>query len=104
MDVNASGNNFLFLGNTFMTKGINFAGLFTSELWKASLDGNKTKIFKTNHGFMGIIVPKGTHKVEFIYNPTSFILSKYIAFTLSSVIVLGLVLSFLIPLVKKKKE
>jgi hypothetical protein len=102
MDVNASGNNFLFLGNTYMTKGINVAGL-SSELWKAYIDGNKSEIYKVNHGFMGIIVPQGTHKVEFIYNPTSFVLSKYVAFILSSLTVLGLVITLIIPAMKKKK-
>jgi hypothetical protein len=102
MDVNASGNNFLFLGNTFMTKGINFAGLFTSELWKASVDGNKTKIFKTNHGFMGIIVPKGTHKVEFKYLPTSFLISEYTAVFLSSFIILSLISALLVRIRKNR--
>src|ERR1039457_41780 len=102
MDVNASGNNFLFLGNTFMTKGINFAGLFTSELWKASVYGNKTKIFKTNHGFMGIIVPKGTHKVEFKYLPTSFLISEYTAVFLSSFIILSLISALLVRIRKNR--
>jgi hypothetical protein len=108
LDVNASGNNFMFLGNTYMTKGLNLKigsfQLFSSELWKAYIDGNKTEIFKVNHGFMGIIIPKGMHKVEFIYNPTSFILSKYLALILSSLVVLGLVVTLIVPVVRKKKE
>jgi hypothetical protein len=108
MDVNASGNNFLFLGNTYMTKGLNIKigsfQLFSSDLWKAYIDGNKSEIYKVNHGFMGIIVPKGIHKVEFIYNPTSFILSKYLAFILSSLTVLGLLLTVIITAVKKKEN
>ena len=106
IDVNASGNNFLFLGNTYMTKGMNIkigsSQLFSSELWKAYIDGNKSKIYKVNHGFMGIVVPKGTHKVEFIFNPTSFVVSKYVALILSSLTVLGLVITLLIPVIKKK--
>ena len=51
LNVNASGNNFLFVGNTFV-KG-----------WKALIDGNETKIYKTNHGYLGFIVPKGKHEV-----------------------------------------
>jgi hypothetical protein len=103
MDVNASGNNFLFLGNTYMTKGINVAGL-SSELWKAYIDGNKTEIFKVNHGFMGIIVPKGTHKVEFIYLPTSFIISQYASLLLSSVIILSLLAALLMKIKKNKQS
>jgi hypothetical protein len=102
MDVNASGNNFIFLGNTYMTKGINIAGLFSSELWKAYVDGKKTEIYKTNHGFMGIVVPKGTHKVDFIYLPTSFVFSEYTSVFLSSLIILSLISALLIRIRKKK--
>jgi hypothetical protein len=101
MDVKASGNNFLFLGNTYMTKGINVAG-FSSELWKAYIDGNKSEIYKVNHGFMGIIVPKGPHKVEFIYLPTSFVISEYTAVFLSSIIILSLLSALFIKIRRKK--
>jgi hypothetical protein len=108
LDVNASGNNFLFLGNNYMTKGMDIKigsfQLFSSELWKAYIDGRKSDIYRVNHGFMGIIVPKGIHKVEFIYNPTSFVLSKYVALILSTLTVLGLAITLLIPALKKKKE
>jgi uncharacterized membrane protein YfhO len=86
-----------------MTKGINVAGL-SSELWKAYIDGNKTEIFKVNHGFMGIIVPKGTHKVEFIYLPTSFIISQYASLLLSSVIILSLLAALLMKIKKNKQS
>ena len=35
--------------------------------WKASVDGSNTKIYKTNHTFRGIFVPKGRHEIVF-YN------------------------------------
>jgi hypothetical protein len=108
LDVKASGNNFLFLGNNYMTKGLNIKlgsfQLLSSEMWKAYIDGNKSEIIKVNHGFMGIVVPKGTHKVEFIYNPTSFVLSKYVALILSSLLIFGIALTLLMPVIKKKKE
>ncbi len=81
MDVNASGNNFLFVGNTF-TKG-----------WKAEIDGQETKIYKANHGFLGIIVPNGKHKVEFKFAPTSFYITKYLALGLSGIIILLLIIN-----------
>jgi uncharacterized membrane protein YfhO len=40
---------------------------------------------------MGIIIPKGEHKVEFRYAPESFYISKNIALILSSLVVLGLI-------------
>ena len=81
-NVTASGNNFLFLGNTYLPTG-----------WKASIDDKRTKIYKANHDFMGIVVPDGRHIVEFKYAPTSFEISKYVALVLSSFVILGLLLA-----------
>ena len=73
IDVNASGSNFLFLGDTYFPKG-----------WTASIDGTETEIYRANHGFRGIVVPKGEHKVVFIYLPESFVICKYVAMLLST--------------------
>lgn len=89
-DVKATGNNFLFLGDTYLPTG-----------WKAFIDGERTQIYKVNHGFMGIIVPKGMHKVEFNYAPTSFYISKYIALVLSSLVILGLIVILLVNYKKR---
>ncbi len=85
MKVNASGNNFLFVGDTYFPVG-----------WQAYIDGSKTKIYRTDHDFMGIVVPKGQHTVEFKYAPTTFYISKYIALILSSLVILGLIISILL--------
>ncbi len=88
LDVKASGNNFLFLGDTYV-KG-----------WKAYIDGSITKVYEANHGYMGIVVPKGEHKVEFKYAPVSFYISKNIALVLSSLVLLGLVFTLFFELRK----
>ncbi|MGE5400257.1 MAG: YfhO family protein [Ignavibacteriales bacterium] len=82
MQAKATGNNFLFLGDTYFPKG-----------WKALIDGQETKIYRANHGFRGIVVPKGEHRVEFIYAPVSFIISKYLSLILSSLVILALIIS-----------
>ncbi len=92
LNVKATGNNFLFFGDTYLPTG-----------WKAYIDGNKTEIYKTNHDFMGIVVPNGTHKVEFVYAPTSFYISKYMALILSSLVVLGVIIISLFEIKKSKK-
>lgn len=35
--------------------------------WTAAIDGNKTKIYRTNYAFQGIVVPQGKHSVTFSY-------------------------------------
>ncbi len=90
IEVNSTGNNFLFFGTTYLPTG-----------WNAYVDNVETNIHQTNHGFMGIVVPQGKHKVEFIYLPASFVISKYISFILSGAI---LILLLLILIMEKRKK
>ncbi|MDP2366612.1 MAG: YfhO family protein, partial [Ignavibacteria bacterium] len=90
LEVYASGNNFLFFGNTYHPG------------WKANIDGSETSTYKTNHGFMGIVVPQGKHNIEFIFAPESFYIAKNVSLFLSSFVVLGLIVSVFIELKKKK--
>ena len=39
--------------------------------WEARVDGNPTKVYRTNYTLRGIFVPAGEHRVEFIYRPRS---------------------------------
>lgn len=87
----ATGNNFLFLGDTYYPNG-----------WKAYVDGKETEIYRANHGFRGILVPKGDHSVEFIFAPKSFETSKTLALSLSSLTILALLAGFALDLRKKK--
>jgi uncharacterized membrane protein YfhO len=104
LDVNASGNNFLFFGTTFFSGDADYK-LFTIPTgWKALIDNMETKIYQTNHGFMGIVVPKGNHKVEFIYAPKSFYLSKYLVLILSSFSLIGLVIGIFAERKRKTKN
>ena len=90
LDLNASGNNFLFLGDTYFPTG-----------WSATVDDKETKIYRTNHGFRGIVVPKGKHKVVFKYLPQSFVISKYLSLILSAMVMLGIVFGSLFIIRKK---
>jgi hypothetical protein len=92
LNVKASGNNFLFLGDTYVGKG-----------WKAYVDDSQVKIYKANHNFRGIIVPKGIHKIHFQYLPESFVITKNVALALSSLVVLGLIISVGMNFRKKKE-
>jgi uncharacterized membrane protein YfhO len=91
LNVNASGNNFLFLGDTYVGKG-----------WKAYVDGNETPIYRANHNFRGIVVPKGNHRVHFEYLPESFVIAKNLSLVLSLLVVLGLLLALVLNFRKRK--
>ena len=93
INVKASGNNFLFIGDTYVGKG-----------WKAYIDETETKIYRANHNFRGIIVPAGEHKIHFEYLPESFVLAKNLSLILSSLVVLGLLVSIGLNFRKRKES
>ncbi|RPI18069.1 MAG: hypothetical protein EHM58_07020 [Ignavibacteriae bacterium] len=68
VNVNASGNNLLYLSETYYPSG-----------WNAYIDGQPTEIFKTNYLFRSIVVPKGKHSVEFKFEPESYYTGKKLA-------------------------
>jgi uncharacterized membrane protein YfhO len=90
-NVKASGNNFLFFGDTYVTGKTDYKIFKLDTGWKAFVDNEETPIYKVNHGFMGIVVPAGQHKVEFNYSPVSFYITKNISLILSSLVVLALI-------------
>ena len=93
LNVNASGKNFLFVGDTYFPKG-----------WEAKIDGDRTNIYKVDHGFMGIVVTKGMHKVNFIYAPKSYYIGKNISLTLNSFLLIGLLFAAFTNYKKSRKD
>ncbi|MBN1633692.1 MAG: YfhO family protein [Ignavibacteria bacterium] len=83
-EVNASGNNFLVITETYYRAG-----------WKAYIDGNETEIYKTNYLFRGIVVPPGKHKVEMIFHSDIYETGKNISLIsnifISFVLIAGIV-------------
>ena len=67
-DVEASGNNLLFVSEIYYPKG-----------WRAFIDGEETEIFKTDYAFRSVVVPKGKHRVEFIFHPEKYFIGRTIS-------------------------
>jgi len=61
---------------TFETKTQTLQLLYLSDAddgnWRASVDGTTSPIIRANWAFRAVLVPAGTHRVEFWYFPTSF--------------------------------
>lgn len=71
--------------------------------WKAFVDGAETEIFKTNYVLRSVVVPAGSHTVEFRFHPDSY--ETGLAVTLSAWGMTGLLLvggAFLHPAIRKR--
>jgi len=89
----ATGNNLLFLGDTYYPHG-----------WKAYIDGKETEIYRINYGFRGVIVPQGVHTVEFIYAPKSYTIGKTVSLSINLLLILGLCVSGFLYIKERKTK
>nr|WP_136524745.1 YfhO family protein [Geomonas ferrireducens] len=46
--------------------------------WKATVDGKASEIYPVDHVLRGIYLTPGSHKVEFVFDPTPFKVGKYL--------------------------
>lgn len=49
--------------------------------WQAKIDGRKTQIYEADFTFQSVLVPAGTHIVDFEYRPATFYNGLYLSFT-----------------------
>lgn len=49
--------------------------------WKAYIDSKKTKIYKANYIMRAVYLPKGAHKVEFIFDPWPYKVGLWVSST-----------------------
>ena len=76
LSTNSTKDGILFISNVY------FPG------WKASIDNNQTEIIKADATFQSIVVPKGEHKIEFIYDPKSFKIGKLVTISIFVTLIL----------------
>ncbi|MBC7553312.1 MAG: YfhO family protein [Taibaiella sp.] len=96
-------NDISFISNNSKPGLAVFSDIYYEKGWKAFVDGNETPIMKADYVLRSIKVPAGNHKIEFHFHPESFYKGKTIAMA-SSIFLILLGLSALVPLFMKKKE
>jgi hypothetical protein len=69
-----------------------FSEVFYDRGWKAFIDDKEAPIVKVNYVLRGLAVPAGSHKIEFRFEPRSYILGSRIT-TISQLAVLLLLLA-----------
>ena len=72
--------------------------------WQATVDGEATEIFKTNHILRSILVPVGEHKVVFRFAPRSFVVSSLVSNITNGLLYLGLVVAGVVAWMRKRKS
>lgn len=75
--VKASGNNLLFISETWYPKG-----------WKAYLDENEIPIHRLNYMFRGVVISKGEHILKMKFEPENFYLGKNLSLWINIIIIL----------------
>jgi hypothetical protein len=91
VEANATGRNFLFLGDTYYPHG-----------WKAYEDGKEIEIYKANYGFRGVVVSPGKHVIEFVYAPKSYTIGKAVSLIINLILVIGLLVSLFLYIKERK--
>lgn len=61
--------------------------------WKVFIDGQKAQLLKVNYMFQSVLVPRGSHQVEFKFQPQSFYNGLYLS---AAGIVLTIIFLFLL--------
>jgi type III secretory pathway component EscS len=69
-----------------------FSEIYYDKGWNAYIDGEKVPYFRSNYVLRSMIIPKGTTKVEFKFNPSSYSTGENVAY--ASSILLLLLLGF----------
>lgn len=69
--------------------------------WKAYIDGKETTIYKTDYILRSVFLEKGTHNVEFIYDPISFKIGYIITLSTTFVLIIIGILKYRNYTVKK---
>lgn len=77
-----------------------FSEIYYDKGWKATIDDKPAEYIRVNYILRGMLIPEGTHTVEFKFEPQSYYTGQNIAFA-SSVLVGLLFILFLVRGIKK---
>ncbi len=93
LEVNATGNNLLCISNTFYP-----------HAWKTEIDGKPADMFKVNHGYSGVIIPKGKHIIKTYISIDTFNIGKIITLILNTGFIALFAAGIFFQLKNKNKE
>ena len=84
-----------------------FSEIFYPKGWKTKIDGEKASFFRCNYILRGMIIPAGTHEIEFAFEPktarTGRIVSLATNITLFSTIAILCAIGLITKILRKRK-
>ncbi len=96
-------NHLIYDVNSFEKSLAVFSEIYYPKGWKAFIDGKETDHFRVNYILRAMIIPEGKHRVEFKFEPKSYIIGGRIS-VISSIVVVLLLIIGAFALVKKPNE
>ncbi|MCU4162478.1 YfhO family protein [Carboxylicivirga caseinilyticus] len=83
-------NKLIFETNTPQKQIAVFSDVYYDKGWNAYIDGNKVEHFRANYVLRGLMIPEGSHTIEFKFEPKSFYTGQWLA-AISSILILLLI-------------
>jgi len=71
--------------------------------WTATVDGQKTPIYKANHILRALVVPTGTHEIRMEFSPESYRMAGVISFVTNGLVLAGLALLGVLRILRNRK-
>lgn len=79
-----------------------FSEIYYNKGWKAFIDGKETQHFRVNYVLRAMVIPKGSHTIEFKFEPRSYFLGNKISYV-SSLLLLLVIASYVFIEFRKRK-
>lgn len=96
-------NNLKYSFKSAFDQMVVFSEIYYPKGWNAYIDGKLVEHFRVDYVLRGLVVPKGDHKIEFKFEPTSYKIGSMVTTIASAIVVLG-VLAYLISLLVRKQD
>jgi hypothetical protein len=96
-------NRLRYKSNTANTKLAIFSDVYYEKGWKAYIDGELVPHFRANYILRAMVIPPGSHEIEFRFEPRSYFLGKKISL-ISSIILLFLMVFLVYTEIRGRKK
>ncbi len=97
-------NRLTYKGQTAKQQIAVFSEIYYDKGWNAYLNGKPVPHFRANYLLRAIVLPAGTHEIEFRFEPKSFIWGERISLIASVLLVLLIASYFVYPVIRRRQH